>query len=308
MSGLALLFPGQGSQEPGMLALAEGHPAGAEALRAAEAVLGAPPAAILRRGGAEPFRNAVAQPLVVAAQLATWAALREALPAPALLLGYSVGELAAHGAAGTFAPGAAMALAARRAELMDAACPGPAGLLGLRGLPAARLEALAAATGSEVAIVNGPDHCVLGGPVPALEEAARRAAAAGATTVQRLPVAVPAHTRLLAGAVAPFARALAAAGPRAPAVPVLAGVSGEPVRSAAGAVESLSRQVAQRLEWGRCLAVAAELGCTVLLELGPGTALARMAREALPGAAVRAVAEFRSAAGVARWVEGRLGA
>lgn len=289
-----------------MLELAEAHPVGAAVLRQAAAVLGRPPAEIVARGGTEPFRNAVAQPLVVAAQLATWAALREALPAPALLLGYSVGELAAHGVAGTFGPGEAVALAARRAALMDEACAGPAGLLGLRGLPLARLEALAAGAGCEVAIVNGPDHCVLGGPAAALEEAARRAAAAGANTVQRLPVAVPAHTRLLAGAVAPFARALAAAGPRAPAVPVLAGVSGEPVRSAAAAVGTLSRQVAERLEWARCLAVAGELGCTVLLELGPGTALARMAREALPGAAVRAVAEFRSAAGVARWVAARL--
>jgi len=300
---LGLLLPGQGGQSPGMLALAQGHIEGAALLEEAAAVLGAAPADLLGRGDA--FRNQVAQPLVCAAQLATWAALRERLPSPALLLGYSVGELAAHGIAGTFTPGATVALAHRRAALMDQACPGPAGLLGLRGLPLSRLEALAAEAGCEVAIVNGPDHAVLGGPGPALEAAAALATAAGATTVQRLPIGVPAHTRWLAGAVAPFAQALAAAGPRPSQVPVLAGRSGLAILGGAAAVEALSRQVAERLEWARCLAVARELGCTVLLELGPGAALSRMAREALPGVEARAVAEFRTAEGVARWVAGR---
>jgi [acyl-carrier-protein] S-malonyltransferase len=300
---LGLLLPGQGGQAPGMLALAQGHSEGTAILEEAAAVLGAAPADLLGRGDA--FRNEVAQPLVCAAQLATWAALRARLLPPALLLGYSVGELAAHGIAGTFSPGATVALARRRAALMDQACPGPAGLLGLRGLPLSRLEALADEAGCAVAIVNGPDHAVLGGPAPALELAAALAAAAGATTVQRLPIGVPAHTRWMGSAVAPFALALAAAGPRPAQVPVLAGLSGAPIRGGAAAVEALSRQVAERLEWARCLAVAGELGCTVLLELGPGSALSRMAREALPGVEARAVAEFRTAEGVARWVAGR---
>jgi [acyl-carrier-protein] S-malonyltransferase len=289
-----------------MLALAAARPEGAAVLAAAEVVLGEPAAALLARGGEDPWRNALAQPLVCAAELATWAALRPLLPAPTLLLGYSVGELAAHGAAGTFSPGQAIALAARRAALMDRACGAPAGLLGLRGLSLARLERLAAEAGCQVAIVNGPEHAVLGGALAALERAAALASAAGASTIQRLPIAIPAHTGLLASAVAPFAEALAAAGPRLAAAPVLAGISGEPGRGGASAVETLSRQLAERLEWGRCLEVAGELGCTVLLELGPGTALAKMAREALPGVAVRAASEFRSAEGVARWVKVRL--
>ena len=289
-----------------MLALAAGRPAGVAVLRAAEEVLGEPPEALLARGGGAPWRNAVAQPLVCAAELATWAALRDLLPPPTLLLGYSVGELAAHGAGGTFEPAAAIALAARRAELMDQACAAPAGLLGLRGLPLALLERLAAEAGCQVAIVNGPEHAVLGGALPAIDRAAGLAAAAGAATIQRLPIQVPAHTGLLAAAVRPFAEALAAARPRPSSAPVLAGISGAPGWGGADAVETLSRQLAERLEWGRCLEVAGELGCTVLLELGPGTALARMAREALPGAAVRAVSEFRSAEGVARWVADRL--
>jgi [acyl-carrier-protein] S-malonyltransferase len=165
---------------------------------------------------------------------------------------------------------------------------------------------VAVQAGCEVAIVNGPEHAVLGGPVAALAEAERLAASAGVTTIQRLRIATPAHTGLLAGAVGSFAEALQAAGPKPSSIPVLSGISGEPCRGGASAVACLSRQLAERLEWGRCLEVAAELGCTVLLDLGPGAALAKMARQALPGVAARAVNEFRSAAGVARWVTSQL--
>jgi [acyl-carrier-protein] S-malonyltransferase len=116
---------------------------------------------------------------------------------------------------------------------------------------------------------------------------------------------VPAHTPWLAGAVGPFAAALAAAPLRDPAFPVLAGVSGAPVRTRADAVAALSAQLARRLEWARCLQAAAELGCTVLLELGPGAALARIAAEVVPGVEARSVADFRTVTGVARWAAAR---
>jgi [acyl-carrier-protein] S-malonyltransferase len=184
---------------------------------------------------------------------------------------------------------------------MDAAAPPGGGLVAVRGLPLARAEALAAEVGAEVAITNGPDHCVLGGDAAALAVLEARAPAVGATTVQRLAVGVPAHTRLLAGAVAPFADALARSALGDPPVPVLAGVSGAPVRTRADAISALSAQLARRIDWARCLAAAREMGCSVFLELGPGSALARMAGEAHPEAQARSVADFRSLEGVARW-------
>ena len=52
-------------------------------------------------------------------------------------------------------------------------------------------------------------------------------------------------------------------------------------------------------------AACREYGCETVLELGPGHALATMAREAIPGARVHALEEFRSASGAADWVAGR---
>lgn len=306
MSGLALLCPGQGGQHPGMFDLALAAGAGRPVLEAARRILGEDPVALARSASPRLFENAVAQPLVCAATLAAWEALRGRLPTPRAVAGYSVGELSAWACAGGLEAAEAVGLAARRAAAMDAATAGPAGLLALRGLPLATLEALTVGAGAEVAIVNGPDHLVAGGSAAALEALATTATAAGAATVRRLPIGVAAHTSALAGAVAPFAAALAASGLHDPAVPVLAGTSGVALRLRADGVEALSTQLGRRLEWARVLASAAELGCTVFLELGPGQALARMADENVPGAASRSVDDFRGVEGVLRWVQARL--
>lgn len=302
MNGLALLCPGQGGQHPGMLELAAASPAGAAAIRRCAARLGWDPLARARGGQADVYANAVAQPLVCATEVATWEALRGALPAPGLVLGYSLGELAAYACAGALAPEEAVALAVTRAAVMDAVSPAGAGLVALRGLTRARAAALAADAGAEVAIVNGPDHVVLGGGGAALAAIEAGAPGLGATAV-RIPVCVPAHTSLLRGAVAPFAAALRGSPLRPPDPPVLAGTTASPVRSRDEAVAALSSALASPIEWGRCLEAAAELGARVFLELGPGAALARMAAAVLPGAAVRSVADFRSVEGIARWVE-----
>jgi [acyl-carrier-protein] S-malonyltransferase len=289
-----------------MLDLAAASAVGADALRRCAAVLGWDPVARARSAGEGAFANAVAQPLVCAAEVATWETLRAALPSPRAVLGYSLGELSAYACAGALEPGEAVALAVARAAAMDAAAPPGAGLVALRGLSPVRAAAFAAASGAEIAIVNGPHHVVLGGPAAALAAVEAQAPAAGATAI-RLPVGVPAHTALLRPAVERFAAALAASPLGDPRVPVLAGTTALPVRTRAEAIGALSTALAKPIAWASCLAAAAELGCTVFLELGPGGALARMAGELLPDVEVRSVADFRSVEGVVRWVGRALG-
>ncbi|QOL48873.1 ACP S-malonyltransferase [Massilia litorea] len=291
---LLILCPGQGGQHAAMYDLARGDPAGAALLDACAPALD--PDTL--------FDNRIAQPAIVAATLATWEALRPRLPAPALVAGYSIGELAAHGVAGALPAQDAIALASRRAALMDAAAAaGVRGALAaVSALPLERVRAIARACDWQLAIVNGEDACVAGGPASTYETFAGACEAAGAR-MQRLPVAVASHTPLIAAAVQPFAGALAGAPFHGWQCPVLSGISGVRIASKDAAVEHLSRQLAETIEWRACMDAAVESGISVALELGPGAALARMFAARHPQVACRSVAEFRSLDGVAAWVE-----
>ncbi|WCE02728.1 malonate decarboxylase subunit epsilon [Pseudoxanthomonas sp. JBR18] len=298
---LALLCPGQGAQHPDMFARLRGQAAADAVLKQAASLLQAAPQSLA--AGETRFDNAIAQPLVCAATLATWAALQPRLPKPILVLGYSVGELAAHGVAGSMTPQACLALAQARAACMDAASPADGGLLAVIGLSRRTIERLCDTHDLAVAIVNDEDHVVLGGREAGLRAIQRDADGFGARTV-RLPVRVPAHTRWLAPAAKNFADTLAKAQLQAPVLDVLAGIDGHRLADRADVIDSLARQLAEPVEWRSVMTQAVERGARVFLELGPGTALARMARDGWAGCEARAVEEFQTLEGVAEWVEG----
>lgn len=304
---LAILCPGQGAQHAGMFDLARLDPGASGLLDEwfADPELGPPLLASIE--GEARFANRVAQPSIVAASLAMWSALRASLPEPALVAGYSIGELTAYGVAGALDAGDAVRLAIKRACLMDACLEGgPAqAMVALSGMPDGTVDALLARFGFHAAIVTGDDALVAGGAAAHGEALAEAALAAGGRATL-LPVAVASHTPLLQGAVAPFATLLAGQRWSAPAFPVLSGISAEPVHDANKAMRELPRQIAEPIRWKECMDACLEAGVTVALELGPGAALARMLQSRHPGIACRSVSEFRSLDGIHSWLERQL--
>jgi [acyl-carrier-protein] S-malonyltransferase len=295
---LLILCPGQGGQHAGMFDLARSD------ARASAFLARCAPAF----DAATMFENRVAQPLVVAASLALWEAVRERVAPPALVAGYSIGELAAHSVAGAIDPAGAVALAARRATLMDDAArdhPGQA-MAAISALALDRARAAAGKAGFEIAIVTGEDSCIAGGQADRWADLERAVLGAGAR-VQRLPVAVASHTALMADAVAPFAQLLEATPFQPSRCAVLSGLSGARIAGKAQAIDHLSRQLAQTIQWSACMDAAAEAGITVALELGPGAALSRMMQARHPHIGCRSASEFRSIDGIAGWVERQLG-
>jgi [acyl-carrier-protein] S-malonyltransferase len=221
---------------------------------------------------------------------------------PIAFAGYSVGELASYGCAGALDAGELASLAIARAAAMDAASVRPGGLIALRGLPRAEVAALCADRAAWIAIVNGEGAFVIGGDAAGLDAIADRAIEQGAQAT-RIDVRVAAHTPLLVAAIEPFRSALEHSSLRAPEVPVVAGVNGAMVTTRGRAIAALAAQLATTIEWSRCLDTLYERGCRVLLELGPGNALARIAREFLPDDVdARSVSEFRSLDGVMSWL------
>jgi [acyl-carrier-protein] S-malonyltransferase len=293
-SRLLILCPGQGGQHAAMYDLARSDPHGAALLEQLAPQLPDPsnPAAW--------FSNRSAQPAIVACGLATWEALRRDCPPPALVAGYSIGELTAYGVAGALPPGRTVLLAAQRAALMDACvAPGsPQAMLAISGRRIAALRPLLAAHGFHIAIETGEDACIAGG-------AAANAAAIAlpGARIAPLPVAVASHTPYMRAAVEPFAVLLEKEAFGALQAPVLAGINAMPVRDKDAAIERLSHQLAETIRWDECMDACAEGGITAALELGPGSALSKMLSARHPAIDCRSVADFRSLEGVRRWLE-----
>jgi [acyl-carrier-protein] S-malonyltransferase len=301
---LGVLCSGQGGQFAGMFSLFEGESAALAALGDCEAELGVNLRKLVEEGETI-FDNRAAQPLICAFQAAAWAGLQaRGVEAPRAVAGYSIGELSAYAVAGALDPRPLAALARVRAETMDAACVRPNGLAAIRGLSRSQAETLCAKHGVEIAIVNGFDRFIIGGETAPLTACAAEAETRGAH-VTSLPVSIASHTRLMIPARRPFEAALGRAGLRRPQAVVLAGVDGLPLFDSGGAAAALTAQLHQTVEWAACMDGMVEAGCTVLLELGPGAALAGMFRERRPELAARSVCEFKTLAGAAAWAKGQ---
>ena len=298
---LALLFSGQGGQTPehwrqvALAADGELRTALAQALPAiADDSLPTP--ALLAR-------NRIAQPLIFAQQMLLWQRLRERLPRPLCAAGYSLGEMAACCAAGTFSAADGIALCAERATLMDAAASGEHGMLAVLGLDEALVVTLATDAGLAVAIRNAPRHLVLAGPRAGIAAIADALLAAGASRLVPLAVQTPSHTPLLAGAAAAFARRLEALPDGRLAFPVLSAIDATAARTVLPALSALARQIATPLDWAACLQAVREMQPDAVLEIGPGNTLARLFGELAQEIPVRATDDFRSEDGIVRWLE-----
>ncbi len=298
MGGLALLFPGQGAQHPQMLPWLDGRPQLQPLLRH----LGAD----WRDHLGDPgwlHTNRVAQLLLTGVGIAAWQALSAHLPQPAVVAGYSVGELAAFAVAGVFDATTALDLAATRAQAMSDSVAGQAtGLLAVQGPHALRLAEAAL----PIAIRINAERVIVGGTVADLDAHAAHWTAAG-LRCSRLPIALASHTPAMAAAATAFAGRLAAIDLQTPRSTVVCNFTGIASRSPAALASALSGQIASTVRWDDCMDSVAERGVRCVLEVGPGSALAAMWRERHPDVPVRSIDEFQGPEGVLAWVHRQLG-
>ncbi|MFN3988020.1 MAG: acyltransferase domain-containing protein [Rhodocyclaceae bacterium] len=299
---LCLLCPGQGSQTPGMFARLASDPLLAPSL-ARLAPLAGEGMVELAADDSRCFLNRHAQPLVVLYGLVVAEGLLSAAVVPTLVAGYSVGELTAHAVAGALAGEDVLYLAHRRAAAMDGVAPEDCGMLAVRGLALDRLATLAAGVGATIAIENGEDHAVLAGTTTGLGALAQRLSVECGAHVVPLRISVPAHSPLLAAGIEMFAADLADSSWQPYRCPVMAGIDARPVQGVAGAIQSLSHQIAEPILWSRVLDAAVEMGARCLFEIGPGNGLVRMVRERYPDLPARAFDDFSSLAGAVTWLQ-----
>jgi [acyl-carrier-protein] S-malonyltransferase len=249
-------------------------------------------------------RDREGQILCALQALAARAALTDALPRKLLVAGYSIGELAAWGVAGLIDATTTLDIAARRAEVMDAASLPGDGMLFIRGLPHDAVEDLCKRHDAAIAIVNPGDAYVLGAAGTALNTLLDEAKTMGATG-RLLPVNVASHTPRLADASVEFRKVLAQTSIRQTPISdvrLFSGIDGSAVVDVGAGVDKLAKQISHTVEWAACLEGCVEAGASAFFELGPGRALSEIANGAYPAIPARSLEDFRTLEGARSWL------
>jgi [acyl-carrier-protein] S-malonyltransferase len=299
---VAFVFPGQGSQSPGMGL----DWAGGDLYRWASAGLGWDLTETLRTASQEELRQTyIAQPAIFCVSVAALRALEAAgAPRPAFVAGHSLGEFSALVAAGALSFEAGLTLVARRAEAMQRAADArPGSMSSVLGLSAEGVEMAvdAAAQGEVLAVANdnAPSQVVVSGEWAALDRLPAAVKELGAKRVVPLNVGGAFHSPLMAPAVEAFRPALAAAPLADPAIPLVANATAEVATSAAELREVLTRQLTGRVRWTESIRRLGALGVDTFVEVGPGTVLGGLIRRTLDGVRVLSAGTAEGVAEVA---------
>lgn len=291
---VVLLFPGQGSQKPGMgKDLAATFTAAADVFREADEALGESLSTLCFDGPADTLTlTHNAQPALLAHGAAVWAVTRERLASKVrAAAGHSLGEFTAYCAAGALSVADSIKLVRQRGALMyesGLARPGAmAAILGEadRTIDEICQEASSSPEGGLVvpANYNSPGQIVVSGEVAGVERAMELAKKAGAKRAIRLPVSGAFHSPLMQSAWQAFAQALSRAPFVDPGVPIYANVSAEPVTNATDARRLLLEQLTAPVRWIQVVErLAADNPGALFVEIGPGTVLAGLVKKIAP--------------------------
>ncbi|MBS1695443.1 MAG: ACP S-malonyltransferase [Actinobacteria bacterium] len=241
--------------------------------------------------------TAITQPLVVAATLLAHDELTKRgllAGAQTIVAGHSVGEIAAYAIAGVISADDAVALAATRGAEMAKACAAePTGMAAILGGD----EAEVLARLDELALVpanrNAAGQIVAAGRIDALERLADEPPAKA--RVRLLATAGAFHTEFMASALEAYAAAAAAVATAEPTATLLSNADGQPVTSAADAMDKLVAQLTRPVRWDLCTQTLRQHEVAAIVEFPPAGTLAGIAKRELrgvPGYAVKTPADL----------------
>ncbi len=286
MPKIAFIFPGQGSQYPGMgRELAESFAAARRVFEEADRAAGFSLSKLCFEGPAEDLQlTANTQPAILAVSVAAAEVLREKGVSPDYVAGHSLGEYSALVAAGSLGLADAVRLVRKRGQYMQEAVPvGEGAMAAILGIePAAVQEVCREAAQGEVvspANLNSPGQVVIAGTAAAVGRAVELAKARGARRAMLLNVSAPFHCALMEPAGERLAKDLEQLGVADPRVPLVNNVDAALVRSGEEARDGLRRQVSAPVRWEESMRRMRGEGVEIFVEAGPGKVLGGLLRQ-----------------------------
>ena len=272
----AYVFPGQGSQFPGMgKALYERSEQARELMEKADEILGFPITEVMFGDSADDLKaTRVTQPAIFIHSVVL--ALCSGLETPAMAAGHSLGEFSALAAAGAMDFEDALKLVAVRASAMQKCCEQvPGTMAAIIKLPTETIEEICAScTGIEVpANYNCDGQVVISGEAEAVAEACAKMKEAGAKRALPLAVSGAFHSPLMEPARLELAEAIDKTPFRTPVCPVYQNVTALPSTDPDVIKDNLLRQLTSPVRWTRTVENMVADGADYFLEIGPGTVL-----------------------------------
>jgi malonate decarboxylase epsilon subunit len=284
---VAFLFPGQGSQVPGMLHNLPDHPAVARTLDEVSESLHAD---VRELDSAEALQSTVSVQLaLLASGVAVARALFEEGVNPEAVAGLSVGAFAAAVAANVLNLADGVRLVKERGEDMVKLYPQGYGLAAIIGLTETQVCTLVKNAYTEqnpvyVGNINAPRQIVIAGSNEGMDKVLGAARRSGARKTVRLDVSEPSHCPLLQPVADALKKSLQAIHLQEPKIVYVGNVTGRALRSAEAISEDLATNIAHGVRWYDATTVLQELGCKLFLEMPPGHVLSELAEQNLSGA------------------------
>ena len=282
----AFVFPGQGSQFPGMCKdLYDAHKEAREMFRQADSLLGFSLSSVMFEGTAEDLKQTkVTQPAVflhsvVAQRLMT-------IEKPDMVAGHSLGEFSALVACGVLRFEDALLLVSARAQAMQAACEAhPGTMAAVLGLPDEQVDAICKNHKDGVVVAanfNCPGQIVISGEEEAIDAICPVMKEAGARRALRLPVGGAFHSPLMAPAAEDLKAAILKTEFNKPFCPIYQNVTAKPSVEPEIIRENLLKQLTAPVRWTQSVQNIIADGATEFYEFGPGDVLKGLIRKINP--------------------------
>jgi malonate decarboxylase epsilon subunit len=304
---IAYLFPGQGSQRPGMLHALPDHPEARATLQEASDILHQDAYGL---DEAQVLESTIATQIAVyiAGVAAARALIAESVE-PDAVAGLSVGAFTAATVSGALAFKDGLPLVRKRAELTAECFPSGYGLAAIVGLDEQQVLRLVAECSTPeqpvfVGNINAPRQIVVAGSLEGMDRVLALARPLGATKAERLAVRIPSHCPLFEGVAQQLIEAMKDLPQQRPRAQYVTNRRARPTRVFDRIREDIATNIAHSVRWYDSTQVLVEMGTTLFVELHPGHVLTGLATEAFPQVKSVAFAENPMAT-VLKLVRGR---